>query len=150
MHPIIILIITLTAVWRPNTEPDLAGYRLSVGAATGMYNTLIGTADTTVQITDWPDAMPMYAVVQAYDHAGNYSDPSLEAVWIPNPDPIAGDINGDGRINVIDNIEFNRIRQAGLYNPRLDLYPPGAPDGKIDVLDKLEFLRLWRTAEPHN
>ena len=38
---------TATAIWDPNTEPNLAGYKLSYGIQSGVYTTVIDVANVT-------------------------------------------------------------------------------------------------------
>lgn len=73
----------LTLLWSANTEPDLAGYRVSWGRSSGQYQYFAETTDTT-----YPAIPGRFYIVQAYDRAGNYSLPSREVQAILPADTI--------------------------------------------------------------
>ena len=60
---------------------------------------------------------------------------------------LIGDFNGDGAVNVLDNIAFNvawnAFATSGEYNSQFDLWP-SAPDSAINIYDKLEFHKHWQ------
>lgn len=66
-------------MWSANTEPDLAGYRVSWGPLPGQYQYYVETRDTTAV------AQPgRYYAVQAFDVARNYSLFSQEVYAMPD------------------------------------------------------------------
>lgn len=68
-----------TATWDPNTEPDLAGYKLSYGTQSGVHTVVLDVGRvTTYQFNPPPGRY--YVVVQAYNNAGVLSDKSAEVV----------------------------------------------------------------------
>lgn len=71
-------------IWSANTEPDLAGYRVSWGSISGHYQYFAETTDTT-----YPAIPGRVYIVQAYDRAGNYSLPSREVLAILPADTIS-------------------------------------------------------------
>lgn len=75
--------LAILLIWSANTEPDLAGYRVSWGRSSGQYQYFADTADTT-----YPAIPGRFYVVQAYDRAGNYSLPSREVHAILPADTI--------------------------------------------------------------
>jgi hypothetical protein len=86
-----------TATWDRNTEPNIAGYRLSYGTQSGSHPTVIDVGNvTTYQFNPPPGRY--YVVVQAYNTSGEVSSKSTEVVVdIPggggsttNPGPTTG------------------------------------------------------------
>jgi len=74
----------LLITWAANTEPDIAGYRLSYGTTPGSHPTAIDAGDVTAyRVTGLTTGLRYYFVVEAYDGAGNYSTPSAEVNGVP-------------------------------------------------------------------
>ena len=78
-------------IWNPNTESDLAGYKVYRGTAPGGPYVKLGE----IQATNFVWAVPTgteasnYFVITAYDTAGNESGYSNEAsIYIDNKPPI--------------------------------------------------------------
>jgi fibronectin type III domain protein len=72
----------VTLAWRPNTEPDLAGYKVYVGTASGTYSFpgsafVLGTV-TSYTLFNLPKGQTYFFAVSAYDNAGNESGLSAE------------------------------------------------------------------------
>lgn len=66
-----------TASWDRNTEPNIAGYKLSYGTKPGVHTKTIDVGNvTTCQFNPGPGVY--YVVVQAYDTAGELSAKSSE------------------------------------------------------------------------
>ena len=72
---------TLTITWAPNSEPDLAGYRIYYGAASGSYGdpVTVGPAATRHQLSGLEAATTYYVAMSAFDYSGNESGFSNEA-----------------------------------------------------------------------
>ena len=68
-----------TATWDPNTEPDLAGYKLSYGTQSGQHPNVIDVGKVTTYPFNPPPGR-YYVVVQAYNTSGELSDKSAEVV----------------------------------------------------------------------
>lgn len=72
---------TVLVSWNPNTEEDLAGYRLYVGTASGQYGEPVDVGNLTehtMQIAP-QYGTTYYFAVTAYDTSGNESGYSDEA-----------------------------------------------------------------------
>lgn len=70
---------TVTLAWDPNTESDLAGYRVLYGTSSGTYTTTVDVGNvTTWAFTGALEGQTYYFVVQAYNTAGLRSANSLE------------------------------------------------------------------------
>lgn len=64
--------------WDPNSENDLAGYKLHYGLASGSYSTTINVGNVTVYtVENLPDGTYFFAVT-AYDTSSNESGYSNE------------------------------------------------------------------------
>jgi hypothetical protein len=137
--PFCLLILTAPALaaevtlqWDANTESDLAGYKVYIGTASGVYGApmVIGKL-TTYTFANLP-AGTYYFAVTAYDTAGFESGYSNEVTTA-----VAGtskcDLGGDGIVNVLD--------LQRLINGILGVQPltGGAGDlngdGVVNVLD---------------
>jgi len=80
-----------TATWDPNTEPDLAGYRLSYGTQPGVHTFFVDVGLVTTYTFNPPGGQRIYVVVQAYNTAGDLSNKSAEVIVdIPGPPPAPG------------------------------------------------------------
>jgi len=72
---------TVQVTWNPNTEPDLAGYKLYHGTASGQYGEPVDVGNVTghvMEITPQHGATYYFALT-AYDTSGNESGYSDEA-----------------------------------------------------------------------
>ena len=79
-----------TASWDPNTEPDLAGYKLSYGTQPGIHTVTIDVGRVTTYTFNPPAGTRYYVVVQAYSTTGALSAKSAEVtldVPLPNRAP---------------------------------------------------------------
>jgi fibronectin type 3 domain-containing protein len=81
----------VTLAWDANTEPDLAGYRVHYGTASGSYTTSVDVHKvTTSSIGTLTAGQTYYFAVTAYDASGNesgYSNPVSYAVPAANGAP---------------------------------------------------------------
>lgn len=73
---------SLTLTWTANGEPDLAGYKIYVGTASGTYNFsgspfVIGKV-TSYTVANLPNGQTYFIAMSAYDSAGNESPLSAE------------------------------------------------------------------------
>lgn len=70
-----------TLTWTPNTDPDLAGYKIYQATASGAYGASLATVSagtTTYQATGLAANTTYFFVITAYDSAGNESSFSDE------------------------------------------------------------------------
>jgi hypothetical protein len=69
----------LVVSWNPNTEPDLAGYRVHYGTQPGTYTKTKDVGNvTSVTIDSLQEGSTYYFAVTAYDQSNNESDYSQE------------------------------------------------------------------------
>ena len=84
---------TVTLVWDPNSESDLAGYRLYYAEVSGNYDQQIDVGNTTTNtVSGLVQGRTYYFVVTAYNISGLESDPSNEVsttIPLPNQPPTA-------------------------------------------------------------
>lgn len=78
-----------TASWDANPEPDIAGYHLYYGTASGSYShTLDVSSGTSVSVSNLDPGTEYFFVVTAYNTSGMESPPSEEQTYtVPNPTP---------------------------------------------------------------
>ena len=69
-----------TASWDANTEPDVAGYKLSYGTQSGVHTVVIDVGKVTTYRFYPSPGRRYYVVVQAYNIAGQLSSKSAEVV----------------------------------------------------------------------
>ena len=78
---------TINVSWNPNTEPDLSGYKLYHGTASGQYGEPVDVGNVTghvMEITPQYGATYYFALT-AYDTSGNESGYSDEATcFVPD------------------------------------------------------------------
>ena len=72
---------TVQVTWNPNTEPDLSGYKLYHGTASGQYGEPVDVGNVTGHIMEiTPEyGATYYFALTAYDTSGNESGYSDEA-----------------------------------------------------------------------
>ena len=66
--------------WDANTEPDLAGYKLYYGGASGNYTASVDVGDVTTYVFTRQAMTPYYFAVTAYNSDGRESDYSNEVI----------------------------------------------------------------------
>lgn len=73
-----------TVAWDPNTEQDLAGYRVYKGTSSGEYGTpiaVLSSTSTSYAITGLEPGQTYFLTITAFDHSGNESHPSNEIMF---------------------------------------------------------------------
>src|SRR5215510_14441644 len=77
---------SVTATWNPNPEPNVAGYQLMYGTASGAYTTIIDVGKVNSYSFSVTGGITYYFVLQAYNTAGIYSPYSTEVAFtVPLP-----------------------------------------------------------------
>ena len=75
------LVTQATLIWDPNTEPDLAGYKLYYGLSSGNYPYIVDVGNqTTYTLSNLEVGKTYYIAATAYTTAGLESDYSNEVV----------------------------------------------------------------------
>jgi len=124
----------VTLSWDPNSESDLAGYKLYYGTVAGTYGPPITLGlQTTYTITNLSPGTYFFAL-KAFNTLGLESGFSNEVSTTISPPPITGkcDINSDSLVNVLDlQVLINAILGTQPLTGKGDLNS----DGRIDVLD---------------
>ncbi len=86
----------VTLAWDPNTEPDLAGYRVHYGTASRSYQAHLDAGlNTTYTVSNLPDGGSYFFAVTAYDSSGNESAYSGEVSYSALPAKHHFDYDGD-------------------------------------------------------
>jgi len=124
----------VTLQWDPNTETDLAGYKVYYGTASRSYSTPIAIAlQSSYTVTGLP-AGTYYFAVTAFNQDGLESAFSNEVfTTITGPDTSAPcDTNGDGQTDVGDvQLLIDVLLGAAATDSRYDINK----DGKVNILD---------------
>jgi len=90
---------SVTLTWDPNSEPDIAGYKLYYGKTSGSYEFAIDVGNqTSYSISDLEDGKTYYFIVRAYNVFGKESDFSGELRY---PDPFSVSISLSPGLNLI-------------------------------------------------
>ena len=76
---------TLHFSWTPNTESDLAGYKLHTGIASGTYTKTVDVGNVTDYVmANVEEGQTIYGALTAYDTSDNESGYSEEAhIFVP-------------------------------------------------------------------
>lgn len=78
------LVHAATLEWEASTDSDLAGYRVFVGRASGVYTETIDVGNVLqYPLSTLEPGASYYLAVTAYDHWGNQSDYSPEVSYTP-------------------------------------------------------------------
>jgi hypothetical protein len=123
----------VTLVWDPNSESDLAGYKVYYGRESGVYGAPIVLGKQTTYIATGLAPGTYYFAVTAYNTAGLESGFSNE-VSTTVMAPSRCDLNLDGAVNIMD---LQALISAILGMKSL---PTGVSgdingDGAVNVLD---------------
>ncbi len=79
---------TITFTWDPNTENDLAGYRLHIGTLSGQYSETIDKKNVPeISLSNVPENVKRLYALTAYDTAGGESGYSNEVGYTLDPPP---------------------------------------------------------------
>jgi hypothetical protein len=131
-----------TLAWDPNTEPDLAGYKVYYGKSSGIYSNMIDVGNQThCEAPNLVDGQTYYFSVTAYDIDGNESAFSEEiSHTIPTSNSCKGDFDSDGDVDGSDLAIFS----SEFGNINCDLAGESCKadfdnDGDVDGTDLAQF-----------
>lgn len=83
----------VTLTWAPNTEADLAGYKLYYGTVSGNYDTVVNAGNQAYYtLSGLVSGQVYYISVTSYDLSGNESANSNEVLYTV---PVFSDTDGD-------------------------------------------------------
>ncbi len=126
--------------WDPNSEPDLAGYKIYYGSASGTYSTVVPIGTQTTYTVSGLAPGTYYFAVTAFNSSGLESGYSNEVSTTVSGTSGAGgcDLNSDGAVNALDlqvliNVIMGTQSLAGKGDFNLD--------GNVDALD-LQILTM--------
>jgi hypothetical protein len=136
----------LTLAWDPNSEPDLAGYKLYSGTESGKYGQGVDVGkNESVTLSGLALSKAYYFAITAYDLQENESDFSDEiSVYL-----CSCDLNNDGICNGLDWLMFFPSWGRTDCNES-DAEPCGCDlsrDGNCNGLDWLMFFPDWDKTE---
>ncbi|MFX0181988.1 MAG: dockerin type I domain-containing protein [Candidatus Hodarchaeota archaeon] len=130
--------------WLPNTESDLAGYKVYKGDKSKNYISIIDVGN----VISWKDSIfcetSYYYAVTAYDTASNESGYSNEVIanFTCSETLIdVGDFNGDGEIGFLDIVEFAPFFAVTVASSKFDIKYDLDNDGEIGFFDLLILAR---------
>ncbi len=87
------LLSQVTLTWDPNSEADLAGYKLHYGTSSGSYDQVVNAGNQTFgTISNLTSGQTYYISVTSYDTSGNESTNSNEVIYAV---PMFSDSDGD-------------------------------------------------------
>jgi hypothetical protein len=156
-----------TLAWDANPEPNVAGYLVHYGTASGVYTATVDARNaTTATIPDPPAGVTYFAVVTAYDKFSIQSPPSNEVLFSTSngdaeSDPAnwriagTGDFDGNGKtdtlwqnlktgrcaIALMDGINWQSWVDLGVIPLDWRIVGTGdfSGDGKVDILWRNDF-----------
>jgi Purple acid Phosphatase, N-terminal domain len=105
-HHTLILAADVSLSWRPNSEPELAGYKVYYGGAPGSYGISITVGMQTTHTVTGLNAGTYYFAVTAYDNSGNETGFSNEV-----SKTITSSV--DTRPPVVSSIQSTNITSSG-------------------------------------
>ncbi len=99
--------------WKSNIEPDVIGYKVSVGVDSSVYDTTFIVTDTVAIVSGLQDGTEYFFGVKAIDSDGNEGF-TIEKIMIPNTLPLSPQ-------NFIDYPEWHKTKLSWANNKELDL-----------------------------
>ncbi len=134
--------INVVVSWDPNSENDLAGYKVYRGNKSSVYDLI----ENVGNIVSWSDSIfcdsVYYYSVTAYDIANNESAFSNEVtVNFICQEVLVGDFDNDGEVGFFDIIEFAPFFAITNANPKYDNKYDLDNDGEIGFFDLLILAR---------
>lgn len=123
--------------WLPNTEPDVAGYRIWVSNAyNGVYTELGDIPGTQFVDNGALNGTTYYYAVSAYDLVGNESDLSTDVVYdTPRPEGL--------NVQAYDLVAFPNLSGYDFSTYSIGLYNDQYTDVYVEFFTGLPYLRVW-------
>jgi hypothetical protein len=123
----------VSLAWDASTSPNIIGYKIYRGTASGSYDSPILIGNQTSYTVTGLTAATYYFSVTAVNASGEESGFSNEVTTtISGTGSVTCDLNSDGGVNVLDLQRMvNIVLGISSFSSNYDLNK----DGKIDVLD---------------
>lgn len=122
--------------WNPNTESDLAGYKVYYGPTTGNYDNVNDVGDvgseTTYTIKDLVEGQTYYIAVTAYDTSNNESGYSVEVVYAV---PVQFALKIPSGVTVTGKLTLQWYKHRDLSVVGYTVYYGVEPDNYIHAVD---------------
>jgi hypothetical protein len=139
---------TITLAWDPNTEPDLAGYKIYYGTSSRQYTVTVDVGNVTrYTIRDLDESRVYYLAVTAYDTAGNESELSDEVSSYPTdqtpPTLMAVASVEENGIDLLFSEPLERTSAENVANYRIE---PGLTVLKAELASDGRTVHLQTTA----
>ena len=148
----------VTLGWEPNTEPDLAGYKIYYGNYSRNYTRITDVKNKTATsyiITGLIEGQTYYFAATAYNTSGSESNYSAEVIYPTNPEttsvptpknPLAacqhkaGDLDSNGMVTINEQIAVVRM-YLGLdpVNSLADI----DKDGGVQIWDVMKVTNCY-------
>jgi hypothetical protein len=142
---------TVTLVWDPNTESNLAGYLLSYGTASGQYTTTIDVGNVTTYHFEEPNpSVRYYLALRAYGDEGLISPYSNEVVTTPNP-PLTMTVLSSNRMSpqpVGTSIVFTATAEGGSAPYQFKWWIDNAGTSTVGAQWSTSNMFTWTPASP--
>jgi len=141
----------VTLEWDPNTEPDLAGYKIYYGTSSESYDMSVDVGNwTSCTFAGLEEGVTYYFAATAYDAYGTESDFSEEeSTTIPHY-AYNCDLNSDGVCDIRDFALFSQDwGHVDCSEPTVECECDLNQDGNCDFVDWMIFSAAWgATAGP--
>lgn len=124
--------VEVTLAWNRNSEPDVVGYQLHFGTASGRYNSTLDVGDTAkVTVSNLAPGYTYYFVVTAYNDAGLESLASNEASFAASANPTlrltmtspvdGAEFSAPANVTLSATADDSSLTRIGFYNGEVKL-----------------------------
>lgn len=141
----VVIAAQVTLEWDPNTEPDLAGYKIYYGTSSENYDMSVDVGNwTSCTIAGFVEGVNYYFAATAYDAYGNESDFSDEVSTTIPHHAYRCDLNNDGVCDIKDLQLFHQDwGRVDCSEPEVACECDLNEDGKCDMQDWMIFSPYW-------